>query len=480
MAEAAENKQENPASKMTEETPVQRQHKLDIGPQELDYTSTAGRLPIKDDSDEIKAQMFFSAYTLNGTQDIGERPLTFVFNGGPGSSSVWLHLGTVGPMRVQMQDEGWMPAPPYKLLPNEHTWLDQTDLVFIDPIGTGYSRADTADNAKKYWNLEADFSSIAEFIRLYLTRYERWSSPLYLSGESYGTMRAAGLSEALLRLGIGLKGIILLSTVLNMQTLRDLRGNDLPHALFLPTLSATAWYHGRLPQELQAKPLADVLQEVEAWIEATYIGVLHKGDRVQGSERQQVLTALARYSGLAESYIDDCNLRIESTRFRKELLREQGRTVGRLDSRFKGYDALDVTEYPDFDPSLSGISPPFSAMFYDYARRELGYETDLPYEVLSFKVNMGWEWQRGSYPDTSEALRGAMAQNPFMRVLVMQGYYDLATPYYAAQYTFNHMDIHPDLRENVQWSYYDAGHMFYIQTTSLAKLKGDVAAFIAT
>ena len=226
--------------KLSEETPVQRQHKLNIGAKELDYTSTTGRMPLKNDKGEIEAQIFFIAYTLNGVADVGSRPLTFVFNGGPGSSSIWLHLGACGPMRVQMQDEGWMPAPPYKLVPNEGTWLDETDLVFIDPVGTGYSRADTPDNAKKYWNLEADLKSVAEFIRLYLTRYERWSSPLYLSGESYGTMRAAGLTDTLMRLGIGLKGIILLSTVLNMQTLRGLRGNDLPHLLFLPTLTATA------------------------------------------------------------------------------------------------------------------------------------------------------------------------------------------------------------------------------------------------
>ena len=464
---------------LTEIEPVEVDHSLLLAGRTLDYTTTTGYMPLKNEKDEIQAQMFFMAYTLIGEgDDRAERPLTFVFNGGPGSSSIWLHLGTCGPFRAVMQDEGWLPEPPYRMEANDHTWLDWTDLVFIDPVGTGFSHAKDEETAKTYWSLEGDLDAVAEFIRLYLTRYKRWSSPLFLAGESYGTTRAAGLTNKLLGKGIGLNGVILISTVLNFQTIRFTQGNDLPPLLYIPTYAVTARYHERLDDDLQAMPLEDFIAEVETWTEEVYVIALTKGDRLQGEARQAIVEQLARYTGLSPAYIDGTNLRINIQRFCKELLRDERRTVGRLDSRFKGIDALPITELPDVDPSMAAIIPPYTAMFNDYVRRVLKFETDREYQVLSFAVNQAWEWERGEFPDTSEMLRGAMARNPYMKVYVGRGLYDLATPFFAAQYTLNHMDVDPALRDNVQYFDYPAGHMYYIQTGSLAQFKADVMAFI--
>ncbi len=461
-----------------EVAPIVRQQQMKIGRRNLRYTTVAGRMPLKNESDEIEAQLFFTAYTLGHGEADRKRPLTFVFNGGPGSASVWLHLGALGPKRVKMQDEGWMPAPPYQLVDNEHTWLEQTDMVFIDPVGTGYSRAAKPDLNKKYWNVKGDLESVGEFIRLYLTRYSRWSSPLFLCGESYGTTRAAGLAGHLIDKGIAFNGIILVSTILNFQTAEFDRGNDLPYALFLPTYTASAWYHKMLPAKLQRQPLRAVLGEAELFAEGEYTTALMKGDRLSGDEKLAVIDRLSHLTGLTPTFIDQSNLRIKIFRFCKELLRDQRRTVGRLDSRFTGLDALAVTETPEFDPSFTAITPPYTAMMTDYARTELGYETDLAYETLSFKVNEGWEWDRGKYADTSEALRSALAKNPFLKVLVAMGYYDLATPHFAAQYTLSHMDIDPSLRGNIHTADYEAGHMLYLDLKSLTKLKTDVDGFI--
>ena len=436
-------------------------------------------MPLKNvQSGETEANIFFVAYTLDGVKDVGKRPLVFAFNGGPGSGSVWLHLGALGPKRVKMQDEGWMPPPPYQLVPNDNTWLDVADLVFIDPVGTGYSRSTKEELNKQYWGLEGDLKSVAEFIRLYLTRYTRWTSPLFLVGESYGTTRAAGLAGMLVDKGIGLSGIMLLSTILNFQTARFERGNDLPYVLFLPTYAATAWYHGMLPDDLQQKPLTEVLAEVETWAETDYSLALMKGGRLTVKEREDVIDHLVRYTGLDARYVEHSNLRIQIHRFCKELLRHEGRTVGRLDSRFKGRDALGVSEFPDFDPAMAAIMPPYTAMMNQYARAELGYETDTEYKALNFEVNQNWEMPRGQFPDTSEALRSALAKNPFMKLFVGQGYFDLATVHFAAQYTLEHMDVDPEQRDNIELAFYEAGHMFYLDVKSLAKLKGDAAAFI--
>lgn len=466
------------AKPIEEKPPVVTSHSLNLGNTTLDYTVTTGLMPLKDDKGETQAHIFYMAYVVPQTEHAAPRPLTFVFNGGPGSSSVWLHLGAVGPKRVKMEDEGWMPPPPYQLVDNPHTWLDLTDLVFIDPVGTGYSRPVKPDDGKNYWSVQGDLESVGEFIRLYLTRNSRWTSPLYVAGESYGTTRAAGLSGYLVDKGIAFNGLLLISTVANFQTLEFERGNDLPYVLFLPTYAATAWYHQKLPADLLARPLEDVLREVEAWAANEYTVALMQGNQLQGKKRTAVVKQLARYTGLEARHIEQSNLRIQIFRFCKELLRDQNRTVGRLDSRFKGMDALAVTEFPEFDPSMQAILPPYTAMLNQYVRTALRYETDVPYEILSFNVNRGWEWERGKFPDTSEALRSALAKNPYMRVFLGMGYYDLATPHFATQYTLSHLEIDPSVQPNLVWAGYPAGHMFYLDVPSLEKLKADVRGFM--
>ena len=464
---------------ISEEAPIVTSHELELAEATLSYTATVGKMPLKDEQDKIVAQIFYTAYTLDAEADLDPRPLIFVFNGGPGSASIWLHMGALGPKRVDMGAEGFMPPPPYKLIDNVHTWLDLGDLVFIDPVGTGYSRAsDPADN-EKYWGLEADLESVGEFIRLYLSRNQRWTSPLYLAGESYGTTRAAGLAGHLIDRGIAFNGVLLLSTVMNFQTLRFTKANDLPYALYLPSFCATAYYHGQLADELQARELRELLHEVADWAEAEYTVALGKGDRLTDGEQQAIAERLSRYTGLSQRFILGADLRINIMSFCKELLRDDKRAVGRLDSRFIGIMASAEGTTFDFDPSMNAIVPPYTAVFNQYIRRQLGYESDLNYEILSFKVNERWKYQGGQFPDTSEGLRAAFAKNPFMRVLVAQGYYDLATPFQAAYYSLAHMGLDRALRDNVTIAEYDAGHMMYLHEPSLAKLKADAAAFIA-
>lgn len=458
--------------------PVVTQHELVLEARRIQYTARAGVIPLQDEFGETEAEIFFTAYERDGVDDVSTRPLTFVFNGGPGSSSIWLHMGAVGPLRVRMEKEGWMPPPPYRLEANEYTWLDHTDLVFIDPVGTGYSRAAKEEFDKKYWSFKGDIESVGEFIRLYLSRYRRWSSPLFLAGESYGTTRAAGLAGHLVERGITFNGIVLISTAIDLRPIFFVPSDDLPFQLFVPTYAATAWYHKKLDAELLKRALPDLMDEVKTWSESELTVALMKGDRIGDEERQAVAERLARYTGLELDYVLGSNLRIDIHRFCKELLRAEKRSVGRLDSRFKGVEALAVTEHPEFDPSMLAILPPYTSAFNGYVRAELGVETDLTYEALSEKVNEKWEWEKGALPTTGEALRGAMAKNPYIKVFVGQGTYDLATPHCATEYMISHMNIDAALRGNVQMLSYPAGHMFYLDVDSLAAFKADVDAFI--
>ncbi len=462
---------------MMDDKPSVTKHEARIGGRTLRYTVTTGMMPLKDAKGETEARVFYMAYTADSAGDKKKRPLMFSFNGGPGSSSVWLHLGALGPKRVQMQDDGLMPAPPFQLVNNEESWLDLTDLVFIDPIGTGYSRAARPELAAKFFSLQGDIQSIGEFIRLYLSRNERWSSPLFLVGESYGTTRAAGLAGYLVERGVAFNGVLLVSSILNFQTARFNRGNDLPYTLFLPTYAATAFYHKKLPADLQ-RNLRSTLDEVERWAMTDYTVALAKGNRLTAAERQEVIDKLARYTGLSREFIDNSDLRIEIQRFDKELLRDQKRTVGRLDSRFKGMDRLAASEVPDFDPSMAAIRPPYTAAFNDYVRSELGFKSDLEYYILGGGIGR-WTYETdNAYADTSDALRSAFAKNPYMKLFVASGYYDLATPYFATEYTLAHMNLDPSLRGNIQTAAYEAGHMMYIEKNSLAQLKRDVTTFI--
>lgn len=463
---------------VTEEPAVSTKHEIKVGSKTLKYTVTTGRMPIKNRDGEIEAQMFYMAYTLDDVSDSTKRPMMFSFNGGPGSSSVWLHLGALGPRRVKMMDDGAMPPAPYQLVDNEHSWLEFTDLCFIDPVGTGYSRPARQDLAAKFFGLQGDVESVGEFIRMYLTRNERWTSPLFLVGESYGTTRASALSGYLFDKGIALNGVLLVSVVMNFQTIRFADGNDLPLALILPSYTATAWYHKKLPSDLQQKPLKQVLSEAERWVANEYTVGLAKGDALTTQEKAKLIEQMSRYTGLSKDFIEKADLRVSLGFFNKELLRDEKRTTGRLDSRFKGIDNTAITDGPDSDPSMNAIRTPYTATFNQYVRSELKYQSDIEYYILGGGIGP-WNWNtNNAYADTSVTLKTAMAKNPYMRVFIASGYYDMATPYFATEYTIQHLNLDPSLKKNISFAYYEAGHMMYIDIRELAKLKTDVSKFI--
>ena len=463
------------------------QHSVTIGQQEIHYTVTAGTIVLKEeqekdsksDGEKAKASVFFVAYTLDNVGDTAKRPITFSFNGGPGSSSVWLHLGVLGPRRVETDQQGNLLQPPYQLVENQYSILDQTDLVFIDPISTGFSRVVQGEEAKQFHGFRKDIESIGDFIRLYTTRYQRWTSPKFLIGESYGTTRAAGLSGYLQeRHGLYLNGIMLISSVLDFQTIRFMNGNDLPYILYLPSFTATAWYYNLLDEELQAD-LYQTLREVEEFAVGEYTVALMKGTDLLEDERQEVIRKLTRYTGLPIDYIGRTDLRVNIMRFCKELLRNQGKTVGRFDSRFTGLDRDSVGERFEYDPSYTNILGPYTATLNDYLRSQLEFESDLAYEILTDRVHpWNYDTHQNQYVNVTETLRKAMTTNPYLKVFVASGYYDLATPYMATRYTFNHLGLDKSLQQNVSMSFYEAGHMMYVHQQSLIQLKEDLEGFI--
>ena len=484
-------KEEKPAPK---DNLAVTQHTVRIGGKEIKYTVTAGTMVLKEETsdrekesegEKPRAQVFFVAYTKDGNGSkaaekspaLRKRPLTFSFNGGPGSSSVWLHLGVLGPRRVVLTDEGELPPPPFQLTDNQYSLLDETDLVFIDPISTGYSRAVDGQKPKEWHEFRKDIESVGDFIRLYTTRYNRWLSPKFLIGESYGTTRAAGLSGYLQeRHGLYLNGLMLISAVLDFATILFNTNNELPFILFLPGYAATAWYHKKSGV---GQKLRDFLKEAEDFARGEYASALMKGDLLGVEERLKIVQQLARFTGLSTDFIERTNLRIIDQHFFKELLRESGRTVGRLDSRFLGIDRLGVTEAAEYDPLLTNVLGPYTAGLYDYVRAELKFESDLPYEILNEKV---WPWSystfENQYANVTETMRKAMTYNPHLQVFVANGYYDLGTPYFATEYTFNHLGLNQSLQKNISMAYYEAGHMMYIHIPSLKKLKADLVKFI--
>lgn len=474
----AEDKDSKPGAQWGEDL-VTTQHTLVINGESIAYTATAGTMALRDEKGKDRANLFFVAYTREGVADNSKRPITFTFNGGPGSSSVWLHLGLFGPKRVLMNDDATPVPPPFQLVENGYSLLDVTDFVFIDPVTTGYSRAAEGVNPSEFHGVDEDVESVGEFIRLYSTRYKRWSSPKFLAGESYGTTRAAGLSGHLQnRHGMYLNGIMLISSILDFQTARFDTNNDEPFILFLPTYCATAWYHGRLDDMLQ-RNLRQTLDEVEAFALGEYASALLMGDRLSKEEQSKIAAKVARYCGVSQEFIERCNLRPDIGRFVKELRRDERRTVGRLDSRFVGIDRDAAGDSYEYDPSYAAIQGPYSAALNSYVRTDLGYENDLPYEILTGRVHP-WSYRRSTneYLDVAETLRGAMTQNPALRVYVANGYYDLATPYFATEHTFNHLALDPSLKGNVSMGYYESGHMMYIHEPSLSKLRDDLKAFI--
>jgi len=462
-----------------EDKSVQTKHSLKIGGQEVKYTATAGTMVLKLEDGTPKASIFYVAYTKDDVTDAAKRPITFAFNGGPGAGSLWLHIGALGPRRVEMGDVGNLLPPPYKFVDNEASILDVTDIVFIDPVTTGYSRTVPGEADKQFHGVQEDVQSVGDFIRLWATRNRRWGSPKFLAGESYGTTRAAGLSGYLQqRYGMYLNGIILISAILNFQTAEFDTGNDLPYILYLPTYTAIAWYHKKLPGDLQGD-LQRAIGESKAFATGEYTDALMKGDTLPATRRTEIAQKLARLTGISADYIDRADLRIEIQRFDKELMKSERRTVGRLDGRFTGIDADAAGEQPDYDPSLAAIVGPYTAMLNEYVRGELKFESDLPYEFLTGRVRP-WNYApyENRYVNVAETLRRAMTQNQFLRVFVGKGYYDLATPFFAADYTVDHLGLDPTLRSHIGGGYYEAGHMMYVHHDSLLKLKQDLAQFI--
>ena len=470
-------------------------HTITLNGRPIPYSAAVGTLTVNKTDEQPGARIFFFAYTQDGVKDPATRPITFVFNGGPGSSSVWLHMGAWGPRRVVMTEDGFSVKPPFGLADNDNSLLDVTDLVFIDPVSTGYSRPLPGENKSQFHGVGEDVASVGEFIRLYITRNERWASPKFILGESYGTTRAAGLSGFLQGRthGMYLNGIVLISSVLDFQTIMFPPGNNLSYVLFLPHYAATAWFHKKLEARFEGKALGDVLKEVEDFALNEYSVALLKGNRLGREDAEKVADKLAAYTGLSREYVKQSNLRIRHDRFVKELLRANLETVGRLDSRFKGRDEDAVGENYESDPASDAIQGAFSTMLNHYVRTELGYKEDLPYAIYGNVYP--WNFlsspeeaepfpgpRRGGFGGLSvnvaEVLRRAMSENPFLQVFCANGYYDGATPYFGTEYTFSQMGLNGEFRDRVHMGYYEAGHMMYIHRPSHLKLKADLAEFI--
>lgn len=455
-------------------------HSVTVNGKRLEYEAKAGTLSLKDAAGKVTADIFYVAYTLKGpaAQDKAKRPLTFSFNGGPGSSSVWMHMGLLGPKRVKLRDDGFAVPPPYELVENEFSLLDETDLVFIDPVGTGYSRAAKPEEAKNFYGVNEDARSVGEFIRLYVTTQSRWPSPKFLIGESYGTTRAAALSGELLRSHrMNLNGIMLVSTVLNFQTIWGDSGNDLPYVLYLPSYAATAWYHKKLPADLLKKPLTEVLKEAEAFASGDYNQALLLGTALKPDQRQKVVKQMARLTGLKETFVDAADLRVPLSRFNAELLREERLVIGRFDSRYTSFVRDPLSNHAERDPSADAVFAAFAGTFNDYVRNELKFEDDRPYNILAGLGKWNWDAEN-QFVNVAETLADSMSANPFLKVHVSNGYFDMATPYYASRYTFAHLGVHPELMKNVTGDDYTAGHMMYLNLPDLKKQKEDLARFV--
>lgn len=459
--------------------PVVTQHVASIDGVEVKYSVETGKLDLRTDEGKSKARLFYIAYRKDDVGEVAKRPLTFCFNGGPGSSSVWLHLGMAGPQRIKFPDGAAPLRPPYSLQPNPHSLLDKTDLVFIDPVSTGYSRPADGEAKGQFHGYDEDLQSVGQFIHDYTTRSQRWPSPKFLMGESYGGIRAAGLAGHLQdRYHMELNGIVLVSAVIDFETLGFGSGADVPYLAFLPTYAATAWFHKALPGDLQNLPLRDVVKQAEQFAATDYALALFQDAGLPEAQRSAVAEKLARFTGLSKRYVEDSNLRIPMSRFSKELLRNRKQTVGRFDSRYLGVDRDSVGESYEYDASGAALFGPFTATFNDYVRRTLQYQEDRVYEVLTGNVHP-WSYKRfeNRYVDASETLRRTMTGNPFLKVFAACGYYDLATPHYAMDYTLNHLGLPPNLRGNLTTRYYEGGHMMYIHEPSLVQLRKDLIEF---
>jgi carboxypeptidase C (cathepsin A) len=450
-------------------------HTLNINGKSLSYTATAGYMPMKNEANKLIAKIFFIAYTKDNQKTDSQQPITFAFNGGPGSSSIWLHMGALGPQRVELANDGTTLPKSYKLVDNEYTWLDFTDIVFVDPVGTGYSRASEDANAQQFYNMDEDVKIMGEFVRLYVTEYQRWLSPKYIAGESYGTTRAVALvGQMQSKHGMLIDGLVLISTALNFETLSFDQGNDLSYVLVIPSYTAAAWYHKKLSGDLQAS-----LQKAKDWAINEYMPALAKGSGLSDSEHVKIVKTLAYYSGLSESYIENNQMRIPNYQFTSELLHDSSFIIGQLDSRVKIPYIQTIPGYPSNDPSLFIVEGPFVAVFNDYVRNNLGFKTDISYKFLSEKINESWTWSKGQqgYVNVTDSLAQTLSFNEHLRVFVASGYFDLTTPWLSQEYTLTHLILKPVLRKNITHKFYESGHQIYTSTDALEKLTQDVSSF---
>ncbi|HEX3927353.1 MAG TPA: hypothetical protein VHW65_05100 [Gemmatimonadales bacterium] len=456
------------------------QHTVTIGGKQIAYTARAGTMVLKGADGKARASVFYISYTRDG-MDAATRPVTFFYNGGPGSASIWLHMGVMGPKRAEMAPGGMQPAPPYHLVDNTDSPLDVTDLVEIDAVMTGYSRPAEGVEASQFTGAQQDIQTFGEFIRDYLDKYERWSSPKYLFGESYGTFRSAGLSAELeSNQGIELNGIMLLGTVLDFQYISQSTDNDIGYATFLPTYTATAWYHKKLPADLQSQSLEKVVADSRTYAFGDYLTALAKGNKLTDAERTAVAQRLARLTGVSEQYVLNSNLRINADPYRTELLRSTRQTVGRYDSRLIGINGDATSTRQDYDPSDVAPTGPFMESFMQYLHTDLDYQTDMQYYLGGHTGRWDYSNFENRYANETDALRSTMARNPSLKVMVAAGYYDMATPFGNAEYNFAHLGFDKTYTDRVQFHYYPAGHMVYTNPDALKMLKKDVADFITS
>ena len=458
------------------------QKTIRLGNESLTYAAHASETYLIDQKGKPEASIFSVAYLKDGVKDPGERPIAFVFNGGPGSSSIWLHIGLLGPRTVLVPSDGaGAGAPPYRMEPNTHSLLAVSDLVFIDPVGTGFSRALGKAKPEQFWGLDEDAQSIARFIKKFITQHRRWNSPKYIVGESYGTIRAAMLVRELQKnfQGIALNGVVLVAPALDMQTLMFSNGPDLPYVTYLPTYAATAWRHHQLPE--RPENLKAFLEEVSRFAATDYLTALFQGDALPEPEKERIIAKLHQYTGISKTYWRRANLRVNSTRFMKEALRDQGLTVGRLDSRYVEDDPDDVGEFPQNDPS-SSIDGAYVAAFNHYLAQDLDVVMDREYNVLNFTANTRWKRPQShqsifsGYINVIPLLTRGAVENKDFRIFVANGYYDLTTTFFSAEYMFNHSNIPKD---RITMKHYEAGHMMYLHEPSFAQLNKDLKEFIA-
>ena len=465
-----------------EERTVSTRHSVAVGGRALSYTATAGTLTIRDVSGKPKASIFYTAYTLERAPSSG-RPLMFFYNGGPGSASLWLRMGSFGPMRLQTGSPETIRPAPFGFGPNPDTLLGSTDMVFIDAPGTGYSRGLGDAKGSDFYGVDQDADAFAKAIIRYVTKFGRWDSPKFLFGESYGTTRSGALAYQLQDRGMALNGVILLSSIMNYG--RRQPGLDRDYINYLPSYAATAWYHHKM-----ANPPASVEEaaaEARTFAEGPYASALEKGQTISSQERSAIAQQMSALTGLSPGFIDRANLRVDLSRFRKELLRDERQTVGRFDSRYTGIDPDAAGESPEYDASDTAISGAFIGTLNSYLARDLGYQTNMAYRAsASEEEGFKWDWNHKApgvrftlnAPDTALDLAAAMRENPYLKVLSLNGWYDMATPFFGTEYDLNHMMLEPAQQRNLEFRYYPSGHMVYLNPEALHAMRLDVERFI--